>query len=47
MDRFHWAKVANNDPKDVVNAITEGIMQSKELIGYPKVQFFVFLAIKK
>lgn len=47
MNSFGWASVAKNDPIKVANAITDGIVLEKELVGYPKVQFYVFLAIKK
>ena len=47
MESFKWASVSNNDPNKVVSSIVEGILQSKELIGYPKIQFYIFLALKK
>ena len=47
MDSFAWASVAKNDPEKLAHSITEGILMDKELIGYPKVQFYLFLAIKK
>ena len=47
MDSFQWTNVTNNDPKELADSITEGILMEKELIGFPKVQFYIFLAIKK
>ena len=47
MNSFEWASVAKNDPEKVAKAITDGIVLEKELVGYPTVQFYVFLAIKK
>ncbi len=47
MKSFGWASVAKNDPKKVAKAITDGIILDKELIGYPAIQFYIFLAIKK
>ena len=47
MDSFKWIKVANNDPQQVAHSITRGILLEKELIGYPQVESFLFLALKK
>ncbi len=47
MDSFKWINIAKNDPCKVADSITTGILLNKELIGYPKVEFFCFLALKK
>lgn len=47
MEKFSWAKVSQNDPVAVAKSVVEGMRMGKELIGYPKVQFYLFLAIKK
>jgi short-subunit dehydrogenase len=47
MESFKWAKVQKNDPQELVKTITNGIRLDKELIGFPSVQFYLFLAIKK
>jgi hypothetical protein len=47
MNKFKWASVCKNDPLKVASSITKGILQEKEFIGYPIVQSYMFLAIKK
>lgn len=47
MNSFQWTSVCKNDPVKVAEAIARGILQEKELIGYPTIQSFLTLAIKK
>lgn len=47
MNSFQWTSVCKNDPVKVADAIARGVLQEKELIGYPTIQSFLTLAIKK